>query len=84
MFGASGDEATSHLDVEREQSVNAASARLAMTRIIIAHRRETILSSDRIILFSFVTRPRPSCSKERQWLGSTAPSCFSPWCRYGA
>jgi ATP-binding cassette subfamily B protein RaxB len=44
------DEATSHLDVAREQSVNAAIARLPMTRIIVAHRRETILSADRIIV----------------------------------
>ncbi|GGB86485.1 peptidase domain-containing ABC transporter [Pseudoduganella buxea] len=46
------DEATSHLDVAREQSVNAAIARLPMTRIIVAHRRETILSADRIIMLA--------------------------------
>jgi ATP-binding cassette subfamily B protein RaxB len=44
------DEATSHLDVAREQSVNTAIALLPMTRIIVAHRRETILSADRIIV----------------------------------
>jgi ATP-binding cassette subfamily B protein RaxB len=44
------DEATSHLDVAREQSVNAAIGGLPMTRIIVAHRRETILSADRIIV----------------------------------
>jgi ATP-binding cassette subfamily B protein RaxB len=44
------DEATSHLDVAREQAVNAAIARLPITRIIVAHRRETILSADRIIV----------------------------------
>lgn len=44
------DEATSHLDLAREKSVNAAIAGLAVTRIIVAHRRETILSADRIIL----------------------------------
>jgi ATP-binding cassette subfamily B protein RaxB len=44
------DEATSHLDLAREQSVNDAIARLPMTRIIVAHRRETILSADRIIV----------------------------------
>jgi len=46
------DEATSHLDVAREQAVNAAIAQLPMTRIIVAHRRETILSADRIIMLS--------------------------------
>lgn len=44
------DEATSHLDVAREQQVNAAIKDLPMTRIIVAHRRETILSADRIIV----------------------------------
>ncbi len=44
------DEATSHLDVPREQQVNAAIRELPMTRIIVAHRRETILSADRIIV----------------------------------
>ena len=44
------DEATSHLDVTREQQVNAAIRELPMTRIIVAHRRETILSADRILV----------------------------------
>lgn len=44
------DEATSHLDVARERQVNAAIRELPMTRIIVAHRRETILSADRIIV----------------------------------
>jgi ATP-binding cassette subfamily B protein RaxB len=44
------DEATSHLDLARETAVNAAIGRLPMTRIIVAHRRETILSADRMIV----------------------------------
>jgi ATP-binding cassette subfamily B protein RaxB len=44
------DEATSHLDLARERSVNAAIAGLPMTRIVVAHRRETILAADRIIV----------------------------------
>jgi len=43
------DEATSHLDVERESAVNAAVCNSGMTRIIIAHRPETIRSADRVI-----------------------------------
>ncbi|SMO86058.1 peptidase domain-containing ABC transporter [Paracoccus laeviglucosivorans] len=43
------DEATSHLDVARETAVNTALARLAPTRIVIAHRPETIRASRRII-----------------------------------
>ena len=43
------DEATSHLDVAREREVNAAIARLRITRIVIAHRPETIASAERVI-----------------------------------
>ena len=43
------DEATSHLDVARERDVNHAIRDLRITRIIIAHRTETIGSADRVI-----------------------------------
>ena len=43
------DEATSNLDVQLEHHVNDAIKQLNMTRIIIAHRPETILSADRIV-----------------------------------
>jgi ATP-binding cassette subfamily B protein RaxB len=44
------DEATSHLDMGREKAVNAAIRANNMTRLIVAHRRETILSADRVIV----------------------------------
>jgi ATP-binding cassette subfamily B protein RaxB len=44
------DEATSHLDVARERMVNQSIADLAITRIVIAHRPETIRSADRVIV----------------------------------
>ncbi|MGQ5522693.1 peptidase domain-containing ABC transporter [Chitinimonas sp. PSY-7] len=43
------DEATSHLDVALELRVNEAIKHLNITRIIIAHRLETIRSADRVI-----------------------------------
>ncbi len=43
------DEATSHLDVGHETAVNAAIRSESMTRIIIAHRPETIRSAKRIV-----------------------------------
>lgn len=43
------DEATSHLDIACEREVNAAVRSLRMTRIIIAHRPETIASADRVL-----------------------------------
>ncbi len=44
------DEATSHLDTELESHVNSSIKYLKMTRIIIAHRQETIKSADRVLL----------------------------------
>lgn len=46
------DEATSHLDVALEQAVNHAVKQLHVTRVIIAHRPETIRSADRIFVFT--------------------------------
>lgn len=44
------DEATSHLDLAREHEVNAAVKSLKMTRVIIAHRPETIASAGRVVV----------------------------------
>ncbi|MBB1162836.1 peptidase domain-containing ABC transporter [Aquariibacter albus] len=44
------DEATSHLDLASEQRVSQAVARLQLTRILIAHRPQTIASADRVAL----------------------------------
>ncbi len=44
------DEATSALDVQRERQVNEAIRGLKLTRILIAHRPETIASADRAIV----------------------------------
>ena len=44
------DEATSHLDIARESNVNSAIRQLSVTRIIVAHRPETIRSDDRVII----------------------------------
>ena len=43
------DEATSHLDTKLESSINDAIKKLDITRVIIAHRKETIASADREI-----------------------------------
>lgn len=43
------DEATSHLDVATEKAVSAAIRQLSVTRILIAHRPETMRSADRVI-----------------------------------
>jgi len=43
------DEATSSLDVERERVVNQSVRQLVLTRVIVAHRPETIASAGRVI-----------------------------------
>jgi ATP-binding cassette subfamily B protein RaxB len=44
------DEATSHLDLQCERRVGCAVQKLKLTRLIIAHRPETIASADRVLL----------------------------------
>jgi ATP-binding cassette subfamily B protein RaxB len=44
------DEATSALDVDRERLVNQAIRQLDLTRVIVAHRPETIASAGRVIV----------------------------------
>lgn len=44
------DEATSALDVDRERLVNASIRQLELTRVIVAHRPETIASATRVIV----------------------------------
>lgn len=43
------DEATSHLDIENEHKVNLALRGLSLTRIMVAHRPETIKAAERVI-----------------------------------
>ena len=44
------DEATSHLDVAKEREVNAIVNRMKLTRLVLAHRPETLASADRVIV----------------------------------
>ena len=46
------DEATSALDIDREREVNQAIKQLALTRVIVAHRPETIASASRVIVMN--------------------------------
>ncbi|MCT2530274.1 ATP-binding cassette domain-containing protein [SAR92 clade bacterium H921] len=46
------DEGTSHLDILNEQCINQAIQHLKMTRIIIAHRQETLQLADRVLYLS--------------------------------
>ena len=46
------DEGTAHLDAMTEAAVNAAVASLGVTRIVIAHRAETIRQADRVLVLA--------------------------------
>lgn len=46
------DEATSNLDIKKEHQVNTAIKALNITRVIIAHREETIATASRIIVLA--------------------------------
>ena len=43
------DEATSHLDEENERAINGAIRMLTIARVIVAHRRSTIDTADRVV-----------------------------------
>lgn len=43
------DEATSHLDIANEHRVNQALGQLKLTRIMVAHRPETINAAERVV-----------------------------------
>lgn len=55
------DEATSHLDVGNERSVNATVQALALTRVIVAHRPETIAMAGRVVVLE-AGRLRPAAN----------------------
>lgn len=55
------DEATSHLDLNNEASINNAISNLSITRIIVAHRPSTIASADRVIDLSDSSSLSQSC-----------------------
>jgi len=53
------DEATSHLDLGNERSVNATVQALSLTRVIVAHRPETIAMAERVVVLE-AGRLRPA------------------------
>jgi ATP-binding cassette, subfamily B, bacterial CvaB/MchF/RaxB len=63
------DEATSHLDVMKERLVNDAVRQLELTKVIVAHRPETIRSADRVLVLDqgrIVQELRPGQAKQAE------------------
>jgi ATP-binding cassette subfamily B protein RaxB len=46
------DEGTAHLDTDHERAVNEAISAMGITRVIIAHRKETIEAAERILVMA--------------------------------
>lgn len=53
------DEATSHLDLSNESAINGALRNLDVTRIVVAHRPETVAAADRVIDLTSQGIPTP-------------------------
>lgn len=74
------DEATSHLDVECEQKVNMAIRSMKITRVMVAHRPETIASADRVIMLTNgkVSLDESTEKLRQQAAGATPPPQQAP------
>jgi len=67
------DEATSHLDVWNEQAIAASVKQMQMTRVLVAHRPETIASADRVIVLE-----RGQVIRDFDSVGATATGQTEP------
>jgi ATP-binding cassette subfamily B protein RaxB len=67
------DEATSHLDVMKERLVSTAVAGLRLTRIVVAHRPETIASCDRVLVMEAGRVVRELRNERRSAAANLAP-----------
>jgi ATP-binding cassette, subfamily B, bacterial CvaB/MchF/RaxB len=78
------DEATSHLDMDNEKRVSAAIRALRVTRIIVAHRPETIQSADRVICLDAVGGRAPSDLSARRTVELVAVPQAAPVAQIGS
>ncbi|WP_299555800.1 peptidase domain-containing ABC transporter [uncultured Tateyamaria sp.] len=78
------DEGTAHLDVATEHMVNESIAQLGITRIVIAHRPETIRMSDRVLemraesICEVDMRSHPYLNRTNDTVDHTTFPSFSP------
>lgn len=72
------DEATSHLDTDNERAVTQALARLPLTRLVIAHRPETIAGAGRVVVVREGQVLEPGRLAQAQSLKSPAAEITNP------
>lgn len=74
------DEATSHLDLRNEKAINEALRGLDITRIVVAHRPETVAAADRVLTLgdagngAIASAPRNARSDAKPTSKSNGPS----------
>lgn len=61
------DEATSHVDPETEQAIHQALEKLKCTRVMVAHRRETLSIADRIVHVNEIQQGRRQVRLAANW-----------------
>lgn len=69
------DEATSHLDSAKERAVNSVVSGLDLTRIIIAHRQETIATASRVIDLVRINAPARRAEETLEPAARAVASC---------
>lgn len=64
------DEATSHLDAANEKAISCELAKMPVTRIVVAHRQETVVSMGRIVQLARENGQRSSMTPETKTLAA--------------
>ncbi len=67
------DEATSHLDIWNEQLVNAAIGQIRLTRILVAHRPETVSMAQRVVVLEEGRMVRDVEQSQAEFAARAAP-----------
>lgn len=70
------DEATSHLDINNEHKVNQALANLKLTRIMVAHRPETINAAERVVALQCGLAVEVRAAKSQEMLANATANLF--------
>lgn len=65
------DEGTAHLDVPVERQINGKLKSLSITRIVVAHRTDTIVTADRVIVIAGGIVGTESCEVRRAEVGKS-------------
>lgn len=77
------DEATSHLDIACERRINTALASFGATRVVVAHRPETVGAADRVLLCvngQITVMPSNSCQTSHERAADTARESGADTC----